>query len=649
MNIKTSISLFLLLMGVSFSASSAVIGGDTWLLKLNSFSGSWSSTPPPYCGLSVGDIFKGSACNGVEWEYSGSTYTVTTTQFDTGNGQLRGIDRNRGRSFVIGTASRAWSCPSGTNWSDTEKKCIEPVTCSSKKGKNAPWPSSPIPDDGQPLTQLRQFCDTNDMCEAVAGYSASGGTLQKDSFYTGNDCVGEQNDYAECPYYGGCGQPEPDLPDPWPHCEKPFEDDDFVCRQDLDGDGQPDADAPYDNDARCNYNSSNEFECTGGSFDQTDPTDPTDPVDPTDPTDPTDPVDPTDPTEPTEPTDPTDPIDPVDPSKPITPDPVDPVETTPPPQVEPVPPSQGDGSDAGTITAIRNMNADMNASLNNLNRDLNLNFNDVNNELKKLSAVADATNENVIKQLEQDLEIYERQKQLTLDQTAKLETAIESSSKDVSQAITDANTELIAKNNENHEALVEAVSSASSTLGESIGESIEASTDSIVGAVSGSTSSIVGAVSGSTSSIVGSIDKLSEKLDNIEACDPNTDPRACEGQHGLDTGLSSEIIYQFNDHVDAAISAAEAPLLNEIEKAINEPLISKDELLPFIDGVVGIIPDYSKCKPIDFFGATVPCQRFEEFKAFLGFVLFIGTLWELFEIVTSGINPKESAPYLRRK
>ncbi|WP_202601840.1 hypothetical protein, partial [Vibrio toranzoniae] len=129
---KYKLPVLFLLSFFSSSVLSAVIGGDTWLLKLNSFSGSYSSTPPPYCGLSVGSIFKGSACNGIEWEYSGSTYTVTTTQFDTGNGELRGIDRNRGRSFIIGYASRAWSCPSGTSM--VGGKCEPP--CKQMKGQS---------------------------------------------------------------------------------------------------------------------------------------------------------------------------------------------------------------------------------------------------------------------------------------------------------------------------------------------------------------------------------------------------------------------------------------------------------------------------------------------------------------------------------
>ncbi|MFA0069983.1 hypothetical protein AB4344_19550, partial [Vibrio breoganii] len=179
------------------------------------------------------------------------------------------------------------SCPEGTSLDPSTGECEGPPSCSDSQGQDAPFPQGPVPDDGQSLGASRLSCNKSNHCEVLSGYRASGGSMIKDSFYTGEDCVGNPDDYSDCSYYGSCdGQtpPEPeDLEDPWDGCTKPYVDSAFVCREDTDGDGKPNPDAPYDDKAICDHDSSGKFSCRLGSFDKDEPTRPTEPTEPTEP------------------------------------------------------------------------------------------------------------------------------------------------------------------------------------------------------------------------------------------------------------------------------------------------------------------------------------------------------------------------------
>lgn len=171
------------------------------------------------------------------------------------------------------------SCPSGTSKNPSTGKCEVPnPVCETLSGQDAPSPQSPIPKDGKPITATRLSCNTSNYCEVANGYSASGGSLVKDSFYTGNNCSGYQeggdnsaldNQYEQCSYYGGCGSGDAEEPQPpWEGCKKPFESSDYVCKKDTDGDGRPNNEQEeYDDAAYCNHGDDGSFSCSGGSFD----------------------------------------------------------------------------------------------------------------------------------------------------------------------------------------------------------------------------------------------------------------------------------------------------------------------------------------------------------------------------------------------
>ncbi|WP_295890922.1 hypothetical protein [uncultured Vibrio sp.] len=151
-------------------------------------------------------------------------------------------------------------------------------TCSALSGIDAPFPTGNVPDDGKPLTATRQFCNINNYCEGVVSYTASNGSVTRSSFYTGYSCAGYEeggdnsalDEYAQCGYYGCSEHPstgnDGDVQTPPLGCEKPYEDVDFVCREDTDGDGYPNLNAPYDTAAHCKFDYYGEFSCQGGSY-----------------------------------------------------------------------------------------------------------------------------------------------------------------------------------------------------------------------------------------------------------------------------------------------------------------------------------------------------------------------------------------------
>lgn len=318
---------------------------------------------------------------------------------------------------------------------------VEPPSCSDVQGQDAPFPQGAVPDDGQSLGASRLSCSTSNMCEVLSGYRASGGSMIKDSFYTGEDCVGSSDDYANCQYYGGCGggtPPEPDdLEDPWDGCTKPYVDSAFVCRGDTDGDGRPNPDAPYDDGAYCDHDSSGKFSCSGGSYDKDEPTDPI------------------------EPTEPDGDIShggniPDASGDPATWEPV-----APPPEVtepELTPNSNGD-----IVKAVTSMNSDVNQALNDLNIDINKSQASIQTELDRLNKNV-VNNSNATRDLAQtNIDIYNNTKQLIQG----VEVAVKTGTASTVEAI-----------NTNGENTVNAVNTGFSDVGDSL-EEIKGSLDGL--------------------------------------------------------------------------------------------------------------------------------------------------------------------------
>ncbi|MDH5922966.1 hypothetical protein L8R85_18225 [Vibrio splendidus] len=329
----------------------------------------------------------------------------------------------------------------GGRWLTVTKREEVTPTCNDEKGKDAPFPSGPVPDDGQSLGSSRMSCNTSNMCEVLSGYRASNGSMVKDSFYTGEDCVGNANDYANCPYYGSCdGQTPPDeedLEDPWDGCTKPYVDSAFVCREDTDGDGKPNPDAPYDDGAYCDHDSSGKFSCSGGSFDKDKPTDPV------------------------EPTEPDGDIShggniPDASGDPATIEPVEPLPEVTEPEL--TPDSNGD-----IVKAVTSMNSDFNKALNDLNIDINQSQANINTELDRLNKNV-VNNSNATRDLAQtNIDIYNNTKQLIQG----VEVAVKTGTASTVEAI-----------NTNGQNTVNAVNTGFSDVGDSL-EEIKGSLDGI--------------------------------------------------------------------------------------------------------------------------------------------------------------------------
>lgn len=346
-----------------------------------------------------------SRCDGSKSKWDDTLYNC---RFSSGNLACN-FTRVDGSTDFISRVTTYWSsssCPSGQELNDSGE-CGAPETCEDKATQDAPWPSSPIPNDGKPMTASRYFCHNS--CEARAGYSASNGSLLKEAFYTGNECVGNSDDYNECPYYGGCEGGDAPEPDPAPEgCEKPFEDVAYVCRQDLDGDGKPDPDAPFDEEAYCGHDSSGSFVCSGGSYDRV-PDKECVKGSPFWPSclnvlDPTDDISAPDGSFDSSPPKATVPI--------VTPENE---------EVEEVDPENiTESTDRATLQAVQNLNADLNARTS----ELGITFKDAINELDKtMLGVKDNTKgigETLVDLMNQNYDIYQQNKTLALQQTGEI-------------------------------------------------------------------------------------------------------------------------------------------------------------------------------------------------------------------------------------
>ncbi len=428
MSIRVLFVLFFLSFHSSYSFSS-----DTLWRVTNSYK--------PEC-VETGEVFTAQYAKSITCTYRSSPYTYNVTGCTaSGYGLDCRYERSGGKVgyVVLAALSTTIECPNGQQLSP-DGICEAP-SCSDRQGEDAPFPQGPVPDDGNSLGASRLSCNTGTMCEVLSGYRVSSGSMIKDSFYTGEDCVGSEGDYADCPYYGSCDgetPPEPDdLEEPWNGCEKPFVDSAFVCREDTDGDGRPNPDAPYDDGAYCDHDSSGKFSCTGGSYDKEEPTDPSKPTEPDGEISNPDNI-------------------PDAGGDPATIQPV-----TPPPEVtepELTPDSNGD-----IVKAVTSMNRDFNKSLNDLNIDINQSQANIQTELDRLNKNV-VNNSNATRDLAQtNIDIYNNTKQLIQG----VEVAVKTGTASTVEAI-----------NTNGENTVNAVNTGFSDVGDSL-EEIKGSLDGI--------------------------------------------------------------------------------------------------------------------------------------------------------------------------
>ncbi|EHA1124341.1 hypothetical protein FG475_04295 [Vibrio navarrensis] len=372
MNIKQSVTLLLLLMGVSFSALSQqlyqISAGSNYHLAEECFNvrvgqiTTYESITPCTSGPIGGFKFL------VAYKNVSSLNLVVT-----GNRQ---IDSTLILNPVAG-------CPSGKELNEDTGKCEEPpASCETSDGHVVTGQSWPWKIYGQSPRVCVQGCIYRTTGVQVCGAT----TCTADMMGTAEEC---SNDGVE---------PGSNVPDP---CQ-PNDAGGYTCNNDVDGDGQPDADGQPDPDADCGFDSNGNFGCTGGSYDK-DPT-PEQPDPNHTPDDPTSEI-----------PDPS-PL-PDDTTSTPTPDPVDPTPDVPTPT--PTPDGNGD-----VVQAITNLNRDVNKSINDMNIDINKANANIENELNRLNQNTRA-NTQAIKDMHQaNIDIAENNKALIQQANADITTAV---------------------------------------------------------------------------------------------------------------------------------------------------------------------------------------------------------------------------------
>ncbi|EOG7786105.1 hypothetical protein ACLIPH_000175 [Vibrio fluvialis] len=561
------------------------------LYKVINFTGSVNGCATPaiadvidvsvFGACAVGNIYTAPGLNGPvsAWRYT--------------NGQLQLNFSGAWLAWI--SATPTGGCPSGTELNPTTGRCETPPqeTCEDRKAKNAPGVGT-VPDDGKAITATRYYCDASTMCEAIQTYTATNGNLLKNNYYTGNDCVGSEEDYDDSPWYGE--KPKDPLPNgctPHPY----LEDGGYFCNKDNDGDGKPDLDADIDNDAVCDYDSDGHFSCTGGSYDK-----------PFEVTDPTNPIDDTPDFEGGSGSNP------------------NPIDSATSPNVDDSPAPEG--SDQGVIAAVRNLNSNLTQAITTQTNKNVEGFNTVNQQLAELKQTNTQLGQTIVEQMRQDKQIYDNTKALIQNSTNGIVSNINSSANRVKDAVKHAE-------------------------------------DGIVKATKDGAESVKGAVEAGTEQLDGSINALGDKLDGLadavsgaigSICDPNTDSRSCEGNHGLTQPQVADMFNQMKDELDAQVSAGESNLKNTMQQLVDTPKMNegKDLIERINDELIGVLPSSSECsaQPLQTpFGTfSIGCEFSVRLKAILSFLFYVYTLYSLVDILLTGFTPVAgTVPYTSRR
>ncbi|ELM6620381.1 hypothetical protein Q2Y23_001321 [Vibrio fluvialis] len=544
---------------------------------------------------SIGDVIDPSvfgAC-AIGKQYNSTLGTITNYRIYYG---WVSIQRSTSSSWYTWIAiALTSSCPSGTELNPDTGRCEAPPqdTCEDRKAKNAPGVGT-VPNDGKAITATRYYCDSSTMCEAIQTYTANDGNLLKNNYYTGNDCVGSEEDYDDSPWYGE--KPKDPLPNgctPHPY----LEDGGYFCNKDNDGDGKPDLDADIDNDAVCDYDSEGHFSCSGGSYDK-----------PFEVTDPTNPIDDTPDFEGGSGSNP------------------NPIDSATSPNVDDSPAPEG--SDQGVITAVRNLNSNLTQAITTQTNKNVEGFNTVNQQLAELKQTNTQLGQTIVDQMRQDKQIYDNTKALIQNSTNGIVSNINSSANRVKDAVKHAE-------------------------------------DGIVKATKDGAESVKGAVEAGTEQLDGSINALGDKLDGLadavsgaigSICDPNTDSRSCEGNHGLTQPQVADMFNQMKDELDAQVSAGESNLKNTMQQLVDTPKMNegKDLIERINDELIGVLPSSSECsaQPLQTpFGTfSIGCEFSVRLKAILSFLFYVYTLYSLVDILLTGFTPVAgTVPYTSRR
>lgn len=259
-----------------------------------------------------------------------------------------------------------------------------------------------------------------------------------------------------------------------------------------------------------------------------------------------------------------------------------------------------DSTDKAVLTAVQNLNRDSNQGFTALNTDLNQGFNDVNNQLNKLNQTNNAVGQQVADQMNQDYQLHLAEKQLSLQQTG-------------------------------------AINNAASNIGNLI-------------------SNQTGTLDGSISGLGSKLDEINENLSKLDNCDPETDPYSCEGKHGLDGAITSDIMVQVADVGGAGLDSVEGEVIAAVKGYVNDSGTKGIE--SHIDSAIGLamsaLPNVSDCTPFKMptpLGEVVfDCEFSVRFKVVASFLMYIYTAWTLIDILLTGVTPVSgTVPYMSRR
>ncbi|WP_076588737.1 hypothetical protein [Vibrio ostreicida] len=166
-----------------------------------------------------------------------------------------------------------------------------------------------------------------------------------------------------------------------------------------------------------------------------------------------------------------------------------------------------------------------------------------------------------------------------------------------------------------------------------------------------------GAILSGTATLNDSLNGLGDTLEQINdnaPCDPNTDPRACEGTHGMTTALASDINHQINTAVSSDFDAVESEILDAANQYANESEFApmQGPIDDLISLVLGVLPDISDCTPFTlptpFGSADFGCEFSYQFKSVFSYLLYVYTLWSLVDIMFTTVTPAPGANLSKR-
>ncbi|HDM8048120.1 TPA: hypothetical protein P0E07_001192 [Vibrio fluvialis] len=570
----------------------ALIAGPTYAATIK-ITRIYDSSSVSGCAYSVGDTLDiGVFNNCVKGKQVQTSYTKVTAARAAWDGNTMWAYTSSNSGVLLFQAVTS-SCIAPNIINPTTGICEAPESCEDRKAQNAPGVGT-VPNDGKAITATRYYCDASTMCEAIQTYTATNGNLLKNNYYTGNDCVGSEEDYDDSPWYGEKEKdPLPNGCTPHPY----LEDGGYFCNKDNDGDGKPDLDADIDNDAVCDYDSDGHFSCTGGSYDK-----------PFEVTDPTNPIDDTPDFEGGSGSNP------------------NPIDSATSPNVDDSPAPEG--SDQGVIAAVRNLNSNLTQAITTQTNKNVEGFNTVNQQLAELKQTNTQLGQTIVEQMRQDKQIYDNTKALIQNSTNGIVSNINSSANRVKDAVKHAE-------------------------------------DGIVKATKDGAESVKGAVEDGTEQLDGSINALGDKLDGLadavsgaigSICNPNTDPRSCEGNHGLTQPQVADMFNQMKDELDAQVSAGESNLKNTMQQLVDTPKMNegKDLIERINDELIGVLPSSSECsaQPLQTpFGTfSIGCEFSVRLKAILSFLFYVYTLYSLVDILLTGFTPVAgTVPYTSRR